>query len=65
MFIAVKVWVSPPPLSVLTTQNALTNRKYIIHRSPPLSQNFGAKKYKQPLKWLSTSLPVKTDDAVK
>ena len=53
--IAVKVHVSLPPISVLTTQTALTDWQNIIRRFPLLSQNVGAKRQKQPLRWLSTS----------
>ena len=50
---ALKVWVSPPPISVITTQTALAVRGSTIHRSPPPSQDLGAKREKQPLWWLS------------
>ena len=42
--IAVKIRISSKPISVLTTQTALTDIQNIICRSPPPSQNFGAKK---------------------
>ena len=55
LIIGVKVWVSPQPISALTTQTALTDWKKIIHRSPPPSQKVWGKKQKQPLRWLSTN----------
>ena len=41
--IAITFFVSPPPISVLTTQTALTDRQSIIHRFPPPFQNSGTK----------------------
>ena len=41
--IAITFFVFPSPISVLTTQTALTDRQNIIHRSSPPSQNFGVK----------------------
>ena len=46
LIIAVQVWVSPIPIIVLTTQNALTDWQNIIRRSPPSSQKFLLKKAK-------------------
>ena len=37
------IWVSPPPMNILTTQTALADWLNTIHRSPPPSQNFETK----------------------
>ena len=47
--LVVKVEVLPPPISVLTTQTALTDSQSIILKSSPPSQNVGAKRQKHPL----------------
>ena len=47
---------TPPPIIVPTTQPALIDRQNIIHGSLSPSQNFGVRRQKQPLRWLSTSL---------
>ena len=54
LFRVVKVWVSPPPINVLTSQTASYILKNIIHRLPLPSHNFGKKRQKQPLGGLST-----------
>ena len=55
LIVAIKDWLSLPPISVLTTYTALIDWQNIICRSSPPSQIFGAKRQKQPLRWLSTS----------
>ena len=44
--------MSQPPISVLTTQTALTDRQNIIYMSLPTFQHFGAQMQKQPLRRL-------------
>ena len=53
LIVAVKFWVSQPLISVLTTQTALKDWQNIICRNPLPSQNFEAKRQKQPLSSMS------------
>ena len=46
LILAIKIWVSPPPIRVLTTQTTLTDLQNIIHKVSTTFPNFWGKKAK-------------------